>query len=94
VLSVCPRCVRGGFLLGRYSSPGDVARAPLSIGWRFQSSLDKLLPLAAGQTVVGRGFQRDVETDGGHHEVVEGDQLLGMILQECAAGLRRRLAPG
>jgi len=28
----------------------------------------------------------------GHREEVDGDQLLGMILQECAPGLRRRLA--
>jgi hypothetical protein len=35
---------------------------------------------------------KDVETDGGHREEVDGDQLLGMILQESAPSLRRRLA--
>src|SRR5437870_11538820 len=33
----------------------------------------------------------DLETDRGHGEEVDGDQLLGVILQECAPGLRRRL---
>ena len=35
---------------------------------------------------------KDMEPDGGHGEEVDGDQLLGVILQECAPGLRRRLA--
>jgi hypothetical protein len=35
---------------------------------------------------------KDLETDRGHREEIDGDQLLGMILQECAPGLRRRLA--
>src|SRR6184192_4107536 len=34
----------------------------------------------------------DLETDSGHGEEVDGDQLLGVILQECAPGLRRRFA--
>ncbi len=35
---------------------------------------------------------KDLETNGGHGEEVDGDHLLGVILQECAPGLRRRLA--
>src|SRR3984893_13204086 len=35
---------------------------------------------------------KDLETDRGHSEEVDGDQLLGVILQEGAPGLRRRLA--
>ncbi len=35
---------------------------------------------------------KDVETDNGHGEEVDGDQLLSVILEKCAAGLRRRLA--
>ena len=35
---------------------------------------------------------KDMETDSGHREEVDGDQLLGVILQKCAPGLRRRLA--
>src|ERR1700730_13790070 len=35
---------------------------------------------------------KHLETDGGHSEEVDGDQLLGVILQECTPGLRRRLA--
>ncbi len=35
---------------------------------------------------------KDLEPDGGHGEKVDRDQLFGMILQECAPGLRRRLA--
>src|SRR6267143_2926216 len=35
---------------------------------------------------------KDLETDSGHREEVDGDQLLGVILQKCAPGLRRRLA--
>ena len=34
----------------------------------------------------------DLEADRGHREEVDGDQLVGMILQKCAPGLRRRLA--
>ena len=34
---------------------------------------------------------KDLEADSGHGEEVDGDQLLGVILQECAPGLRRRL---
>ena len=34
---------------------------------------------------------KDLKTDSGHGEKVDGDQLLGMILQECAPGLRRGL---
>ena len=33
-----------------------------------------------------------METDRGHGEEVDGDQLLGMILQKGAPGLRRRFA--
>ena len=32
------------------------------------------------------------DTDSGHREEVDGDQLLGMILQKCAPRLRRRFA--
>jgi hypothetical protein len=35
---------------------------------------------------------KDLEADRGHREEVDGDQLLGMILQKGAPGLRRRLA--
>src|SRR5271155_5250097 len=35
---------------------------------------------------------KDLETDGGYGEEVDGDQLIGVILQEGAPGLRRRLA--
>src|SRR6266481_6205446 len=35
---------------------------------------------------------KDLETDRGHSEEVDGDQLLGVILQKGAPGLRRRLA--
>ena len=35
---------------------------------------------------------KDLKTDRGHGEEIDGDQLLGVILQECAPGLRRRLA--
>jgi hypothetical protein len=34
----------------------------------------------------------DLKTDGGHGEEVDGDQLLGVILQEGAPGLRRGFA--
>src|SRR5260370_19464331 len=37
---------------------------------------------------------RNLETDGGQGEEVDGDQMLSVILQECAPGLRRRLAAG
>ena len=33
-----------------------------------------------------------LETDRGHREKVDRDQLLGMILEECAPSLRRWLA--
>jgi hypothetical protein len=33
-----------------------------------------------------------LETDRWHREEVDGDELLGVILQECAPDLRRRLA--
>ena len=35
---------------------------------------------------------KDLETDRGHREEIDGDKLLGVILQECASGLRRRFA--
>ena len=35
---------------------------------------------------------KDLETDRRHREEIDGDQLLGMILQERAPGLRRRFA--
>jgi len=35
---------------------------------------------------------KHLEAKGGHREEVDGDQLLGMILQKGAPGLRRRLA--
>ena len=35
---------------------------------------------------------KDLEADCGHREEVDGDQLLGVILQKCAPGLRRRFA--
>src|SRR6267143_542006 len=35
---------------------------------------------------------KDLETDRGHRKEIDGYQLLGMILQECAPGLRRRFA--
>src|SRR5205807_8359346 len=35
---------------------------------------------------------KDLETDRGHGEEVDGDQLLGVILQKCAPGLRRGFA--
>jgi Ca-activated chloride channel family protein len=35
---------------------------------------------------------KDLKTDSGHGEEVDGDQLLGVILQECAPGLRWRFA--
>jgi len=35
---------------------------------------------------------KNPETDRGHGEEIDGDQLLGAILQECAPGLRRRFA--
>jgi len=35
---------------------------------------------------------QDLETDTGHGEEVDGDQLLSVILEKCAPGLRRRLA--
>src|ERR1022692_5178216 len=35
---------------------------------------------------------KDLEADGGYSEEIDEDQLLGVILQECAPGLRRRLA--
>jgi len=34
----------------------------------------------------------DLEADRGHREEVDGDQLLSMILKECAPSLRRRFA--
>jgi hypothetical protein len=34
----------------------------------------------------------DLKTDGGHGEEIDGDQLLGRILQKCTPGLRRRFA--
>jgi hypothetical protein len=37
-------------------------------------------------------YVKDLEADGGHHEEVDGDQLLGMILQKCAPSLRRWFA--
>src|SRR3981189_2588531 len=37
-------------------------------------------------------YVKELETDSGHREEVDGDQLLGVILQKCAPGLRRRLA--
>src|SRR5215472_13969061 len=37
-------------------------------------------------------YIKDLETESGHGEEVDGDQLLGMILQEGAPGLRRRPA--
>src|SRR5258708_5757880 len=39
-----------------------------------------------------RNTYKDLETDGGHSEEVNGDQLLGVIPEEGAPGLRRRLA--
>ena len=36
---------------------------------------------------------KDLETDRGHGEEVDGDQLLGVILQKGAPGLRRGLRP-
>jgi hypothetical protein len=35
---------------------------------------------------------KDLKTDRGHGEEIDGDQLLGVILQEGAPGLRRRFA--
>jgi hypothetical protein len=35
---------------------------------------------------------KDLEADSGHREEVDGDQLLGMILEKRAPGLRRRFA--
>src|SRR5580693_4171649 len=35
---------------------------------------------------------KDLEADSWHGEEVDGDQLLGMVLQKCAPGLRRRFA--
>ena len=35
---------------------------------------------------------KDLETDRGHREEIDGDQLLGVILQKCAPSLRRRFA--
>ena len=35
---------------------------------------------------------KDLEPDGGHGEEVDGDQLIGVILQESSPGLRRRPA--
>jgi len=35
---------------------------------------------------------KNLETDSGHRDKVDGDQLLGVILQKCVPGLRRRLA--
>src|SRR5271165_7583700 len=35
---------------------------------------------------------KNLETDGGHREEVDGDHLLEVVLQESAPGLRRRLA--
>src|ERR1700694_1766475 len=35
---------------------------------------------------------KDLEADSWHREEVDGDQLLGMILQKCAPSLRRRFA--
>lgn len=35
---------------------------------------------------------KNLETKRGHGKEIDGDQLLGMILQECAPGLRWRLA--
>jgi len=35
---------------------------------------------------------KDLETDSGHREEVDGHQLFGVILQECAPGPRRRFA--
>ena len=45
-------------------------------------------------TVMGQyqKYVKDLEADGGYREEVDGDQLLGMILQKSAPGLRRRLA--
>src|SRR6267143_6777637 len=37
-------------------------------------------------------YVKDLEPDGGHRKEIDGYQLLGMILQECAPGLRRRFA--
>jgi hypothetical protein len=37
-------------------------------------------------------YAKDLETQGRHGEEVDGDQLLSMILQEGAPGLRRRPA--
>src|SRR6202165_5218241 len=37
---------------------------------------------------------KDLEADSWHREEVDGDQLLGMILQKCAPSLRRRFAAG
>ena len=37
-------------------------------------------------------YVKDLKTDRGHGEEIDGDQLLGMILQECPPGLRRRFA--
>src|ERR1700730_13421009 len=35
---------------------------------------------------------KNLKTDSGHSEEVDGDQLFGMVLQECAPGLSRRFA--
>ena len=45
-------------------------------------------------TVMGQYQEhvKDLEADGGHSEEIDGDQLLGVILQECAPGLRCWLA--
>jgi hypothetical protein len=37
-------------------------------------------------------YVKDLEADGGHREKVDGDQLLGMILEKCAPSLRRWFA--
>src|ERR1019366_8403037 len=45
-------------------------------------------------TVMGQyqKYVEDLEADSGHSEEIDGDQLRGVILQECAPSLRRRLA--
>jgi hypothetical protein len=37
-------------------------------------------------------YVKDLEMDSGHREEIDGDQRLGVILQKCAPGLRRRFA--
>src|ERR1035441_2777631 len=45
-------------------------------------------------TVMGQDQKhiKNLEADGGHSEKIDGDQLLGVFLQEGAPSLRRRLA--